>query len=202
MRTQRINRACANGNTQLDTVYRDLELAQADALLDQVDTTQQQIRDIQNDISLLETMENALNLISENMAQVRRLARKAQQARATAGDKTIASDEIRNLMMVNMLITEDTEFDDHLLFKDDIISMHSFTDGDLMLTTTQIPEVFGVETGDFQAMLDSLDSAARVINRQYRRIGEIMRILLDAYQQLRWEIDLLIADRIRRHWTN
>ncbi len=174
----------------------ELELAYADALLDQVDTAQQHIRDIQSDIALLQTMENALGLISENMARVRRLARDIQQTEATHNEISIVSDEIRNLMMINMLIAEDTEFDGHFLFKDDVLSMCSRDIGMLTLTTAKIPEISGVETGDFQAMLDSLDNTARTINRQYQRIGTVMRTLLDTYRQLRCEIDLLMAARI------
>jgi flagellin-like hook-associated protein FlgL len=177
----------------------DLELAYADALLDQVDTAQQHIRDIQSDIALLQTMENALGLISENMARVRRLAREAQQSEATHTEISIASDEIRNLMMINILIAEDTEFDGHFLFKDNVLSMCSFASGKLTLTTAKIPEISGVETSDFQAILDSLDSVARTINRQYQRIGTVMRTLLDAYQQLRCEIDLLMTARTYRN---
>ncbi len=177
----------------------DLELTHADALLDQVDTAQQHIRDIQGNIALLQTMENALGLISENMARVRRLAREARQSEATHSDISAASDEIRNLIMINMLIAEDTEFDGHFLFKDNVLSMCGFASGELTLTTAKIPEICGVETGDFQAMLDSLDSVARTINRQYQRISTVMRTLLDAYRQLRCEVDLLLTAHTSRN---
>ena len=176
----------------------DLELAYADAILDQVDTAQQHIRNIQCDIALLQTMENALGLISENMARVRRLAKETQQDEATHSDIGAASDEIRNLTMINMLIAEDTEFDGHLLFQDNVLSMCSFTGGKLTLTTAKIPEISGIETGDFGAILDSLDGVARTINRQYQRIGAVMQILLDNYRQLRCEIDLLMTAQIRQ----
>jgi len=174
-----------------------LELTYADALMDQVDAAQQQIQDIKSDIALLQTMENALDLISENMARVRRLAREALQGTAGYSDMSSISDEILNLLMVNMLIVEDTEFGGHLLFKNDVISMCSFAVGELTLTTTNIPEISGTETGDFQAMLDDLDNAARTINRQYKRIGTVMRTLRDAYGQLRCEVDLLLNAQTR-----
>ena len=196
MSTQQINQVNKkqrNAATLAPATNCDLELAYADALLDQVDTAQQHIRDIQSDIALLQTMENALGLISENMARVRRLAKETLRGEATHSDISAASDEIRNLMMINMLIAEDTEFNGHFLFKDDVLSMCSFVGSELTLTTTKIPEISGVETGDFQVILDSLDGAARTINRQYQRIGRIMRTLLNTYQQLRYEIDLLMT---------
>ena len=173
----------------------DLELAYTDALLDQVDTAQQQIQDIQSNIALLQTMENALGLISENMAKVRRLTRQAQRNATGHGDISPSSDEILNLLMINMLIAEDAEYNGHFLFKNDIISMRGCAVGELTLTTAKIPDICGVETGDFQAILDSLNSAARMINRQYQRIGTVMRTLLNTYQQLRCEVDVLLNAR-------
>jgi flagellin-like hook-associated protein FlgL len=176
---------------------RDLELAYADALLDQVDTAQQQIRNIQNDIALLQTMENALGLISENMARVRRLSLDMLGDNVTHAETRIASDEIRNLTMIYMLIVEDTEFDGHFLFKDDVLKMRSCETGELTLTTVKIPEISGVETGDFQAILDSVDGIARTINRQYQRINTVMQTLLSSYQLLRTEIELLLKAQKR-----
>jgi flagellin-like hook-associated protein FlgL len=162
-----------------------------------VDTAQQHIQDIQNDIALLHTMENALDMISENMAKVRRLAQDAMQSETSHSDMGCISDEILNLLMVNMLIVEDTEFSGHRLFINNVISMSSFPVGELTLITTNIPEITGTETGDFQAMLDDLDNIARVINRQYRRIGTVMRILLDTYEQLQTEVNLLLNAQTR-----
>lgn len=172
-------------------------LLYADALLDQVDTAQQQVQDIQNDISLLQTVENALDLISDNMAKVRRLSQESQRSTTNRHETSAFADEILNLLMVNMLICEETEFNGHLLFKDDVISMCSCATGELTLATTKIPEICGVETGDYQTTMDSLDNAARTINRQYQRIADVMRTLLGTYQQLRCEIDLLLHAQTR-----
>ena len=175
----------------------DLELICADALLDQVDTAHQRIQEIQTDMSLLQTMENALGMISENMARVRRLAQDALQGNTSHSEMALLSDEILNLLMVNMLIVEDTEFDGHFLFKNDVISLHSFVGEELTLTTLNIPEICGTETGDFRAIVEDLDNAARIINRQYQRIGKVMRRLLDAYGQLQCEFDLLLNAQAR-----
>jgi len=175
----------------------DLELICADALLDQVDTAHQRIQEIQTDMSLLQTMENALGMISENMARVRRLAQDALQGNTSHSEMALLSDEILNLLMVNMLIVEDTEFDGHFLFKNDVISLHSFAGEELTLTTMNIPEICGTETGDFRAIVEDLDNAARIINRQYQRIGKVMRRLLDAYGQLQCEFDLLLNAQAR-----
>ena len=179
------------------SAFTDQKLIYADALLDQVDTAQQQIGCIQVDIALLHTMENALDLITENMAKVRRLAQEALESGASQSDMGSISDEILNLLMVNTLVVEDTEFSGHRLFMNNVISMCSFPVGELTLKTTSIPEITGTETGDFQAMLDDLDNIARVINRQYQRIGTVMRILLDTYEQLQNEVDLLLKAQTR-----
>ena len=176
---------------------RDLELAYADALLDQVDTVQQQIHDVQKDIALLQTMENALGLISENMARMRRLAQEALRENVTQTEISMAADEIRNLSMINMLVSEDTEFNGHFLFKNDVLCLRSCLGSELTLTTVKIPDIGGVETGDFQAVLDGLDAIGRTVHRQYQRINAVMRTLLDNYQLLRTEIDLLLDAQSR-----
>lgn len=196
--TNQINEKQRDANELALSACCDLERAHADALLDRLDTAHEQIKDIQSDMSLLQTLENALGMISENMARVRRLARETQQGTPSHSEMSSINDEILNLLMVNMLIAEETEFNGHLLFKNDVISMSSFAGGELTLTTTSIPEITGTESGDFQAILDDLDNAARTINRQYQRIGTVMRTLLDAYGQLQCEVDLLLNAQTRR----
>ena len=190
MSTQQINEI--QQSTIAAKAYCDLEMAHADALLDKLDTAQQQILDIQKDVALLQTMENALDLISENMSKVRSLALKAQQGEIAQSVISTFSDEILNLMMVNMLIAEDTEFNGHFLFKDDVISMYSCADNDTTLITSKVPEICGVETGDFHAILDSLDNAARMINRQYDRVRKAMQSVMAIYHQLQSEVDTLL----------
>jgi hypothetical protein len=195
--SNQVNEKQHDADAQAASAYADQKLIYADALLDQVDTAQHQIEAIQTDIALLHTMENALDLIAENMAKVRRLAQEAIESDASQSEVGSISDEILNLLMVNTLIAEDTEFSGHRLFINNVISMCSFPVGELTLTTTNIPEITGTETGDFQAMLDDLDNIARVINRQYQRISTVMRILLDTYEQLQNEVDLLLKAQTR-----
>lgn len=199
MSTRQINQVSENQDgaaEAFDTAKYELELALADTMLDQVDSAQQRIREIQNDISLLETMENALGLISENMVRVRRLAQDPDSEDGAA----VASEKIRNLMMVNVLVAEGTEFDGRLLFRDGTIRMKYSAEDELLLETARVPEIDGIEDGDFFTIRNSLDNAATTINCQYKRIGTMMRTLLEAYRQLRWEIDLLITARSRNQW--
>jgi hypothetical protein len=170
----------------------EMEAAYAEALLDQVEMSQRQIRDLQDDISLLQTAENALDLISQNLAKVRRLVMDKQNDSAGENAAAAMNHEIRNLLMVNMLIAEDTELNGHYLLRDGIIRMTSCANRELTLTTTRIPEIAGIDNNDTQATLDSLDIAARTINRQYKRIATLMRALLDHYQLLRSETNLLM----------
>jgi flagellin-like hook-associated protein FlgL len=173
----------------------EMQAAYAEALLDQVDAAQEQIRDLQDDISLLQTAENALDMISENLAKVRRLVMERQTYSTCKRTVADLNDEIRNLLMINMLVAEDTELNGHFLFRDNIIRMSSDTGGELTLTTTRLPEIAGIDTNDTQATLDSLDSAARTINRQYNRITELLRTLLDNYRHLQHEAALLANEQ-------
>lgn len=173
----------------------EMKVAYAEALLDQVDAAQLEILDLQKDISLLQTMENALDLITENLAKVRRLV---SEKEACANDRITINallDEIRNLLMINMLVADDTVSEGHCLFRDNIIRMNCDTLGDLTLTTSRIPEIAGLENNDTQATLDSLDTAARTINRQYQRVGALRRALRRHYEQLRTETAVLMAAR-------
>jgi flagellin-like hook-associated protein FlgL len=191
---QSLSRAC-RGNACLEqnpdlSARGEMQAAYAEALLDQVDTVQMQIRDLQEDLSLLQTAENALDLMSENLAKVRRLITEKQTCSSSETTAALL-DEVRNLLMVNMLVAEDSVLNGHCLFRDDIIRMNSDTNGTLTLTTTRIPEIAGIDTNDTQTMLDSLNSAARTINRQYQRIGTLTRELRQHYMQLQAEAALL-----------
>ena len=121
--TNQVNEKQHDADTLDASAFTDQKLIYADALLDQVDTAQQQIGCIQVDIALLHTMENALDLITENMAKVRRLAQEALESGASQSDMGSISDEILNLLMVNTLVVEDTEFSGHRLFMNNVISM-------------------------------------------------------------------------------
>lgn len=178
---------------QVLSACSDMELANAETLLDQIEAAQLQTQDLQDDISLLQTTENALDLISENLAKVKRLVTEKQNCSADHATTVALNDEIRNLLMINLLIAEDTERNGRYLFRDDIIPMTGCGDSELTLTTTRIPEIAGIDNNDIQATMDSLDMAARTINRQYQRIGSLMRQLLKDYQQLLNEASLLMT---------
>ena len=109
MSTQQVNQVNEKQRAANKLVPATSLAAYADGLLDQVDTAHQQIQEIQTDMSLLQTMENALGMISENMARVRRLAQDALRGNASHSEMDLLSDEILNLLMANMLIVEDTE---------------------------------------------------------------------------------------------
>jgi hypothetical protein len=108
---------------------------------------------------------------------------------------------IRNLLRINRRV-ESIRFKGHPLLKNTIIQMNSAPAANLYLRTTKIPEIEGVETGDMQATLVSLDDAARAINEQYQRLRSVMRQLLEYYQQLQSEIDVLILAQARLHQTD
>lgn len=195
MKTQQANLTStaqqdASEQMPLTSDLHEMKNAYAEALLDQVDTMQIQIRDLQEDLSLLQTAENALDLMSENLAKVRRLVIEKQTC-ASIESTAVRLDEIRNLLMINMLVAEDTELNGHYLFKDDIIRMNSDTSGERTLTTSRIPEITGLENNDTQATMDSLDMAARTINRQYERIGALTRALRQHDEQLQSEAAVL-----------
>lgn len=186
------NQNDAQGIGQFAATCRQHLLAQAETLLDRIDTAQQQIQDLQNDISLLQTAENALDLLSENLASIRRLTLEKKQFGNCECAINELNDQIGNLLTVNTLIADDTEFNGHHLFKDDVIHLTSCEGADLWLVTTKLPEIAGLETNDIQATLDSLSTTAEMINRQYENIASLMRILLDYYERLRAEFKLLL----------
>jgi len=178
------------------SAHREEAAAQAETLLDQVEAAQDHIRDLNNDISLLRTAENALDLITENLSKLRRLVMLKQHNNLSHSELNTLDDQISNLMMITMLIAEQTEYNGYQIFKDSIIRLEGGGLCELTLATSHLPEITGLETNDFHAVSDSLNAAARTINRQYKRIGTAMRILLDQHQQLCAEIDQMLLIQI------
>ena len=185
-----------------ESACREMEMIFADALLYEIDNVQLHIQHLQNDISLLQTAENALDLLTENFAKIRRLVIEKQTCSADHATTVALNDDIRNLLMVNTLIAEDTVLCGHYLFRDDIIPMTGCGDGSLTLITTRIPEIAGIDNNDTQTTLDSLNNAARTINRQYQRVSSLMVALLDHYQQQLNEINLLLTAKINLQRAN
>lgn len=175
----------------------DIETAFAETLLDQVEEAQLQVRALSNDIGLLQAAENALDLVAENLSKIRRLTLLKQQGSLNRHDEAEVNDRINNLMMVTMLVAEDAEYNGRRLFRDDVIELNSIGNGRLFLATSRLPEIRGIETNDCRAVLECLNAAAQVINRQYRRTGDTLRNLLSEYHQLQKEINLLITEQAR-----
>jgi len=200
MNTQDILQATENQShfdfsEQVLAVCTEMEKACAETLLDQVEEAQAQIQGLIDDISLLQTAENALDLIAENLSKIRRLASIKQRGNLSHYEETEINDSINNLMMVTMLVTEDAEFNGHRLFADDVILLNGTGSGRVFLATSHLPQIRGIETNDAEAVLDSLGSVACVINRQYQRIGTALHSLLCDYRQLRKEIDMIIISQ-------
>lgn len=184
---------CIELNGQLKEECCQQELARAERLLDQIDAVHLQVQDIRDNISLMQTAGNALNLISENLGQIRQLTR--QKERYTGNENVLAdlNDQINGLLMVNVLICDDTEFNGRRIFRDDTITLNGAAG--LKLITAAIPEILGLDNNDIQTTLDSLSLAAKIINRQYSRIAEAMDILTSEYDKARKQIEGLLEEQ-------
>ena len=169
-----------------------------ETLLDRIEEAQQQIADLKDDISLLQTEKKALDLISRNLSKIRRLTHEKHRYPAFDSATSELNDCIRNLLRINRRV-ESIRFKGHPLLNNNIFRMNSAPASNLYLRTTKIPEIEGVETADMQATLVSLDDAARAINEQYQRICSVMRDLLEYYRQLQREIDVLILAQAKLH---
>ncbi|MFZ9012272.1 MAG: hypothetical protein ACO20W_10320, partial [Anaerohalosphaeraceae bacterium] len=143
-----------------------------ETLLDRIEEAQQQIADLKGDISLLQTEKKALDLISRNLSKNRRLTHEKHRYPAFDSAVDEMNDRIRNLLRINRRV-ESLRFKGHPLLNNTIIRMNSAPAANLYLRTTKIPEIEGVETGDMQATLVSLDDAARAINEQYQRLRSV-----------------------------
>lgn len=202
MNEQKVNHVTkrCNETTQTNTAdSHQQHLIFAETMLDQIDEAQYQVRQLQNDISLLQTAENTLDLISENLAKIRRLTVEKKNLCYSDTHKMMElNHHIRNLIMINTLVIEGAEFDGHNLFNDDVIRMEGTGNMDVYLTTTKLPEIAGLDNNDMDATMDCLELAARTINRQYERIGQTMQTLLTYYQNLRNELSLLIMSQTHR----
>lgn len=194
----RLQENIENGNTfgrQALATYNEIEIAFAETMLDEVEEAQAQMLSLKQDIALLETAENALDLITENLAKIYQLVKMHQRDDLTHSEQNELSDRINNLLMVTMLVTEEAEFNGNPLFKNGVIQLNGTGYGRLYLTTAHIPEIKGIDTNDYQAALKSLSAAAHTINRQYQQICHAFRTLQDDYRQLRNEIDILTSAR-------
>ena len=198
LRTQTKGGWCTRENEAHRTCCES-ETARAESLLDQVEEVQAQLQGLIDDVSLLQTTENALDLIAENLAKVRRMTLLKQQDQLSHFDEAEINDTINNLMMVTMLVTEDTEYNGYRLFSDNVIELNGTGSDRLFFSTARLPRIQGIETNDCEAVLDSLTSAARVINRQYERIGKVLRSLLSTYDQIHSNVDQLIDRQTRQY---
>ncbi len=198
MKTQQTNKnieqrnACSDSRTLSAANGEDTKIACAKTLLDRIDAAQTRIRNLQDDIALLQSAENKLDLMSQNFAKVRRLVIKKQNCKKSNRALAALNHDINNLLMTNMLIGENAEANGVYLFKDGSVRMKCGSGDELTLATSRIPEIAGIENNDIQAALASLDRAAGVINRQYERIAGLMQALRDKYRQLRCETTLLM----------
>jgi flagellin-like hook-associated protein FlgL len=170
----------------------------SETLLDRIEEAQQQIADLNADISLLQTERRSLDLISRNLSKIRRLTLEKNQYADDSSVIDVLNDRLHTLLKANRHLVN-TRFNGYALFKDSTIELSSRPASGLCLMTTEIPQIKGTESDDLQSTLVSLDAAATAINQEYKRISSVMRELLNYYQQLRSEIDTLIFAQGRFH---
>lgn len=175
-----------------------MQIDMSETLLDRIEEAQQQIADLNADISLLQTERRALDLISKNLSKIRRLTHEKNRYSDCGSVVNELNDRIRSLLKANRHLVN-TRFNGYALFKDSTIELSSRPASGLCLMTTKIPQIKGTESDDLQSTLVSLDAAATAINQEYKRISSVMRELLNYYQQLRSEIDMLIFAQGRLH---
>jgi hypothetical protein len=175
-----------------------MQIDMSETLLDRIEEAQQQIADLNADISLLQTERRALDLISKNLSKIRRLTHEKNRYSDCGSVVNELNDRIRSLLKANRHLVN-TRFNGYALFKDSAIELSSCPASGLCLLTTKIPEIDGIETDDAQATLASLDKAAIAVNQQYQCISSVMRGIVEYYQQLQSEIDVLIFAQARLH---
>jgi hypothetical protein len=169
-----------------------------ETLLDRIEEARQQIDDVKEDISFLQTEKKDLDLISENLSKIRRLTHEKHRYPDCESIVNIFNARVGTLLKVNEHLTK-KRFKGCSLFENNIIELKSCPTVNLCLENTKMPEIEGIESDDIQATLVSLDEASRVINQQYKRIDSTLQNILDYYHQLKDEFDVLILAQSRLH---
>jgi hypothetical protein len=185
--------ACQGQQTQ--QLWSSTDAISAATLLAQVELVGRQLGDLDNDIGLLMTVQNALDVLSDNLARVRRLTMQKYELACSAAEKARLNSEICQLAAVNQALIETTRFNNVPLFEDGSIRMTCSGQNELYLLTFALPGLEGLGTEDLSAALLYLENAAVVINDWYREVNSLMHSLQDLYQQLYSEIDLLRESR-------
>lgn len=167
----------------------------ANKLLAQVELAQLELKQLSRDMSLLMAMENALDVISGYLAEMRKLAKTLEGMRADDAERRDVIHEIRNLQSMVILYEETAEFQGVQLFDDASIRLASQLDEELYLSTSRLHTIEMQNEDNPGQLLECLTLVSGDINQRYKDVSFLMHRLQALFDGLRGQIETLISRR-------
>lgn len=173
--------------------WKNEHLITATKLLAQFKIFQQQLKQIVRDMQLLTAMENALDVVTENLTRIDKRVRILETLSDDDPTRGVMLDEIKDLLTVVFLIEEDTVFDGNKLFEDGMIRLATQSDQTLFLKTSSLAAVNGLEEDNLQRDKECLSRASADINIRYKEICRLRRTLQSIFDALDRQFNELLT---------
>lgn len=185
----------ASGVRLTDAGQGAAEIAVADLLNSQLSETRQGIRNLVDGVSMLQTADGALGVVSDNLVRMKQLAMQAQNGVLSDEQRGLIIAEMSQIVQMNSQIGEMTKFNDIQLLQDATIDIHAGDDVQFAVDMGAVAAVTGDLLTDAEAVMQSIDAAAESVSTQRGRLGADMTRMENYTENLQVQAESLLASQ-------
>jgi flagellin len=184
----------ASGERLTDAGAGAAELAIANEVLGDLTESQQGIRNLIDGVSMVQTADGALGVVSDNLVRMKALATQAQSGTLSDEQMKLLGAEMAQLIEMNAQLGAMTEFNGMKLFEaGGAITIAAGQETELTIDTEGIADITGDVMTDAEAVIKSIDAATDAVNAQRGRLGADMMRMENYTQNLEVQAQSLLA---------
>ncbi len=185
----------ASGVRLTDASKGAAEIAVADLLAGQLVETRQGIRNLVDGVSMLQTADGALGVVSDNLVRMKQLAMQAQNGVLSDEQRGLIIAEMSQIVQMNAQIGEMTKFNDIQLLKEGTLSISAGEDVQFAINLGPVAAVTGDLMTDAEAVMQSIQAATETVSEQRGRLGADMSRMENYTENLQVQAESLLASQ-------
>jgi flagellin len=185
----------ASGVRLTDAGQGAAEIAVADLLNSDLAETRQGIRNLVDGVSMLQTADGALGIVSDNLVRMKQLAMQSQSGILSDEQQNLIRAEMSQLMEMNTQIGQMTTFNDVQLLQEGQVTVSAGSNAEFAIDLGAIAAVTGDLLADAEAVMQSINAAAESVSMQRGQLGADMTRMENYTENLQVQAESLLASQ-------
>jgi flagellin len=183
----------ASGVRLTDASQGAAEIAVADLLGGQLSEARQGIRNLIDGVSMLQTADGALGVVSDNLVRMKQLTMQAQSGVLSDEQRNLIQAELTQLGEMNAQIGVMTQFNNVKVLENGTVSIAAGGDALFTIDLQGVAAVTGDVTADAEALMASIEAAAEAIGEHRGNLGADMTRMENYTENLQVQAESLLA---------